>query len=231
MYQASLDMIADGMEACWRTAVNTVEAASILKSHGHNGLCLSLSVLAMEEIGKLILIDGLLFARPNDERSELYDKCFRAHKSKLLSIDVFPLFLNYLSTLDPRHGKDKAFALAVALCIKQYKEQRLSLAKWIGKECDLQKLDFWKQRGFYTHYTERRFVSPSEIDQVFCESVYLLSYRIVDSVTFLLKNNLIRYKEHIRTSRERLSEKEIIEIRQEAQRCVEDVFGLAVENK
>ena len=44
------------------------EAASTLADHQHFASSTSLTVLSLEEVGKMMLVDGLLFARTGDER-------------------------------------------------------------------------------------------------------------------------------------------------------------------
>lgn len=225
MYRNSIDVIGDGVESCWNNAVKIIDAARLLKLHGHNGLCLSLSVLALEEIGKLILIDGLLFAKSNDKRSKLFEKGYRDHKNKLSALDVFPLLINYLANFDSRYNKEESFKLTLLIGIDQYKKKKLALTKWIGAKCDLQNLDTWKQKGFYTHYNaEGSFVSPTEIEQDFSDAIFQLANHIVDGVNFLLKDNIIKYKENVRLWREKLGDQQILEIHQYAKQLFNEML-------
>lgn len=224
-YRNPVDSIGEGIEACWLNALALLESAKLVKSQGHHALALSLAVLAMEEIGKMSMIDGLLFAKPGDERSKIVEGGFRSHKSKLGALDVFPFLLNYLSTLDPRYNTEQRFNLTLAIVPQQYKRERQALEPWLGPACDLRVLDSWKQKGFYTHFdSSGRFVRPAEIEEDFSTAVVQLANRLVDAVNFVLKDNMIRYKERIRLLREKLTDAQLLQIRKRVQELVNEMF-------
>ena len=54
---------------------------------------LSMAVLAVEELAKLCAIDGLLFARREDEKELLFRKTLKSHSVKLATFDAFPFFI------------------------------------------------------------------------------------------------------------------------------------------
>jgi len=225
-YRSPVDDIGEGIEACWLNALDLLESAKLVKSQGHHALALSLAVLTMEEIGKMIMIDGLLFAKPGDERSKIFEGGFRCHKSKLGALDVFPFLLRYLGTLDPRYSTEQRFNLTLAIVLQQYKKERQALEPWLGPACDLRDLDSWKQRGFYTHVDSNgHFVHPAEIiDEDFSAAVVGLANRLGDAVNFILKDNMTRYKERIHSLREKLTEEQLFEIRKHAQDLVKAMF-------
>lgn len=220
------EFIGDVVEACWSNAVQLVESAKLVKAQGRNGLAVSLSVLALEEIGKLHIVDGLLFAKPGDERSALYEKGFRQHTVKLKVLDLFPLMLTYLCTFDQRYPSEERFRLSLAIVVDQYKRDRTALAPWLGPGRDLVDLDGWKQKGFYVHVDKKNHVArPEEIDAKMAAAVLQLAIRIVDAVNFVMKDNIGRYKERIRALRQKLTVDEEAEIRKRVQRTVEDLFS------
>lgn len=215
------EFIGDVVEACWSNAVELVESAKQIKAQGRNGLAISLSVLALEEIGKLHIVDGLLFAKRGDERSGLYEKGFRKHTIKLKVLDLFPLMLTYLCTFDPRYPSEERFRLSLAIVVDQYKRDRMALAPWLGAACDLVELDRWKQKGFYVHVDERNHVArPAQIDEKMAAAVLQLAIRIVDAVNFVMKDNMARYRERIKALREKLTEDEHAKIKSEALRII-----------
>jgi len=224
-YRSPVDSIGEGIEACWLNALDLLKSAKLVKSQGHHALALSLAVLTMEEIGKMVMVDGLLFAKPGDERNKIFEGGFRSHKSKLGALDVFPFLLNYLCTLDPRYNTEQGFNLTLAIVLQQYKRERQALEPWLGPACDLRDLDLWKQRGFYTHFNlSGHFVRPAEIDKDFSTAVVHLANRLVDAVNFILKDNITRYKERIHSLKEKLTEEQVLEIRKHAQDLVEAMF-------
>lgn len=231
-YRNSVEGIGAGVEACWLNAVKIVSGANLLKSQGYYGLALSISILAIEEIGKLILLDGLLFAHKYDKRSDIFEKGFRSHKIKLDALDFFPFLISYLANLDMRFNKEEKFNQTIAIIIEQYKKGRFMLSKWIGEDCNLQKLDEWKQKGFYAHYNSNgQIVLPNNIDIEFCEAILNFSNRIVDSVNFLLKDNILKYMETINNVRINLSSQQILEIRGQAEMLMNKLIELSNDNE
>lgn len=224
-YENPVEFIADGVEACWSNAVDLVESAKQMKELGRNGLAVSLCFLALEEIGKLFMVDGLLFAKPGDERTGLYEKGFRSHAFKLRFLDLFPLMLEYLWTFDPRYLGEKRFRVTLAVLVNQYKRDRMALAPWLGTACDLVELNRWKQKGFYVHVDETNLlVRPAEIDEKLAAALLQLAVRIVDAVNCVMKDNIGRHRERIRGLRQKLTDAEQAEIRKHAQRIVETLF-------
>ncbi len=225
-HEGDLEFIGEGVEACWYNAVELMSAARLVQGHGNHGLALALAVLAMEEIGKLALVDGLLFSKPEDERSSGFKNGFRSHKLKLQMIDGFPMLLTYLARFDPRFQAGLKFKYAIAIVIKQYEKDRNNLAPWIGEACNLAELNAWKQNGFYSHYDlSGRFVRPSEIDMGFTSAVVNLGFRVVDGVDFILKTSMDKYKAGIRAMRESITEDDLRLIRDHAQLILSEVFG------
>jgi len=221
------EFIGDVVEACWSNAVQLVESAKQVKAQGRNGLAISLSVLALEEIGKLHIVDGLLFAKPGDERSDLYEKGFRKHTIKLKVLDLFPLMLTYLCTFDPRYASEQRFRLTLAIVVDQYKRDRIALAPWLGPACDLVELDRWKQKGFYVHVDERNHVArPSEIDEKMAAAVLQLAIRIVDAVNFVMKDNMARYRQRIKALREKLTEDQHAKIKADALKVIGPLLSI-----
>jgi len=224
-YYRGIEFIGEGIEACWLNALELLESAKLVLNEKHHGLALSLAVLAMEEIGKLILIDGLLFAKPGDERSQIFDKGYRTHKVKLMALDIFPFLVTSLATLDPRYDKEQRFNQTLAIVIQQYKNQRQNLSPWLGPQCNLQDLDSWKQRGFYSHFNEQgRFVRPLTIDDNFSSAVVQLAFRIVNCLDFILKDNIERYKKRILSFRGKVNDQQLAQIRIQAQELVDQMF-------
>ncbi len=174
----------------------------------HIGISLSVSVLTMEEIGKMMFLDGLLFSWTGDYKDENFKSGFRKHQWKLQFLDLFPLFVNCLSTADPRYGKEKRYNLALAISLSEYKTERSALSPWLGEGCDLTKLDNWKQRGFYASVQPDGFVAPGEaISGNFASAVHTLAWRFTTTVDFALKNgNVERYFDHARKLRSKMTE-------------------------
>ncbi len=220
------EIIEGGVEACWKNCVALVASARQLFQAGQRAPALSLAVLALEETGKMILIDGLLFAQEVDDRTEGFRKSLRDHKYKVSILSVFPLFLTYLARLDPRYNSEAAFNLTIADTIRELGERLRSLRQWLGAELDLCDLDKWKQKGFYVHLNGHKMVSPTEgVAPALSEAVVGFSSLMVDSVDFILKLNIEKYKARIRKARESFTEEMLIQLRNEAERIIEASFS------
>jgi AbiV family abortive infection protein len=209
-----IDAVGHGFEACWLNARELIEAAKEMKAKNRSGLSLSLAVLAMEEVGKMHLIDGLIFAKSGDDRHEQFRTGHLKHKEKLLRLEVFPLMLMNLAMLDPRYQKEEAYNTTLATAVLLLKEQKEHLKGWLGPSCHFRELDLWKQRGFYVHFDGKRFERPIEaIDENFSEAIVGFADRMIDTLTFILKGNIDRYKNQIRVMRETITDEERSEIR------------------
>ncbi len=227
-YKSGLEFIGAGVEACWQNSDELIKFAKLIQSHGNCGLALSLAVLSMEEIGKLLLIDGLLFSKQNDEISALFENGYKSHKLKLKSLDAFPILLTYLANFNERYSKDSTFRYTIVAVIKQYQQDRMELIPWIGKNCDLTELDKWKQRGFYSQYDSNgQFTCPREVNKVLSDAVIKLAFRIVDAVDFVLKNNIDRYKKSIEAMRASITEDDLEVLRNHTQEIVTETFEYA----
>lgn len=225
-YRSPVEIIAEGVEACWLNALDLQSAAEHLKDRGQHAIALSLCVLALEEVGKIYLLDGLLFARPGDERSKLFERGFRSHEKKLLLLNMFPILLLYFSRFNPHFRSEPELQQKLDTTVQLYKEERQALAPWLGSESSLTALDMWKQHGFYTHFNETgRVVRPTEITEEFSAAVFRFTSRIVDGVNFVLKDGIKSYKEWVLSQRENMSFEEVLRIRGIVQQILEDVIS------
>jgi len=102
MYSHPTETIYQAFVKAYESALANYEAVSLLAGRGFDAQATSLAVLALEEVGKMILIDGLLFARTGDERYKRYKSGNLSHRDKLDALELFPLLLNYLMRFEPR---------------------------------------------------------------------------------------------------------------------------------
>lgn len=120
-YRNSLNFIEDAFQASWSNANDLTNGAKLLLDNNLNGVALSLSVLAIEESGKLFCIDGLLYARSEDENAKIFSKSLRDHSTKLSSFTLIPLLLLNIAQVDPRFKSEPNFAKALAISINDLK--------------------------------------------------------------------------------------------------------------
>jgi len=227
-YRSNLLFIESGFRACWRNATDLLSATTVLLDARHFGVSLSVSVLAMEEIGKMMFIDGLLFARSGDHKDEGFRSGFRKHPWKLRFLDLFPFFVHALAMVDLRYDEEQRFRTAMAISLSNLKRERARLAEWLGAACDLTELDRWKQQGLYAGTSGDRFVTPNEvISEAFSRAAHGLARRFVTSVDFHLKNGGIdRYFAQAKSIRSKLKETDHQIFEKLGAETFEEVFGI-----
>lgn len=208
-HRNNLDFIDDAFRACLANAQDLVREARLLSDHGHKARALSLSVLALEEIGKLFCADGLLFAPPDDHKAKAFTKSLKSHAAKLSALDLLPLLLQNMAALDPRYWKEPRFRQALVISINDLKNCGNAVIKILNDE-DFSKLDHWKQVGFYSQPLEKGFITPNEaVKGEIAEAVFMLAWRATTTLDFLLKDgNLKRYIDYARKIRAKLCEEQ-----------------------
>lgn len=170
---------------------------------------LSLAVLALEELGKLCAIDGLLFARPDDGKSGVHLKAGRSHSLKLDILLLLPLLIQNLSRSDPRHGNEAAYNHALAISLSKLIADGNAVLSRLPQQ-QYSNLDTYKQQGFYANATEHTYVAPNEaIDPGLSKLVHEFAWRATSTIDFVMKNgNLERYIDMARTIRAKVTEAE-----------------------
>jgi len=224
VYSYSTDFVLDAFTKAYETALTNYDAAAALKEKGLHGPATSLAVLALEECGKMFLLDGLLFARGGDERHQRFTKGHRTHTTKLDTLELFPLFLHYLTTTDPRESEPR-YKQTMVIILTELKQRRQAIADLMGDDFQLSALDALKQKGFYSHHvgtacsTNQEGISPELAD-----AVISLAWRVVDSLRFVLRVSLDNYKQRFVTLRSKLDEASLTAIREQAVTILDDIF-------
>jgi AbiV family abortive infection protein len=212
-YGRSLEEVERGFLACWRNAQDLVLASKKLIDSGFHAPALSLAVLALEELAKLYAIDGLLFARRDDHKSEAFSKASRDHSFKLAVLEVFPLLIPNLAMADLRYGKEQAYHQALAISLSHLKDDGNAVMSRL-KGTGFLALNEWKQQGFYVAASNTGLVSPFDaIEPSFARAVYQLAWRAITTLDFVLKDgNLERYIEKARSVRKALTDEQYREL-------------------
>jgi AbiV family abortive infection protein len=226
-YGNTLDFVAAGFQACWRNANDLAAASNVLIAKELHAPALSLAVLALEEIGKLCAIDGLLFARSDDPKSQMFSKSQRDHNTKLAALPALPILISNLGHIDPRRKKnEKAYAGALGISLTQLKSDGNAVLRLIGKE-DFSDLNKHKQQGFYVAVDSGAFVAPRDaVNSTFSQAAHHFAWRAVSTLDFVLKDgNLERYIEKARSLRAKLSENDHQAFEQAAQELQDILFG------
>jgi AbiV family abortive infection protein len=224
-YRNALPNVEQGFRACWQNAQDLVKASDQLLAAELYGPALSLAVLALEELGKLVAIDGLLFARPDDGKAGAYKQAIKSHSLKLSIFEMLPLLLGNLARSDSRCGVDRRFNLALAMSIKHLQNDGNDVMTELNADT-FEKLDECKQRGFYTTCTDSGFISPrSSVSPALAGKVRQLAWRATTTLDFVLKEgNLERYIDQARSIRSKLSEGQHQEMEKSAQELANQLF-------
>lgn len=224
-YRNSLDFVADAFRACWGNANELVAESKLLLDNGYRARGLSLSVLALEELGKLFCVNGLLFSRADDNKALVFAKSLKSHTTKLSALTVLPLLLQNIASIDPRYTSEKRFMQTIIIGAKDLKDRGNAVFALLDGE-GFSKLDYWKQTGFYAQPIENSFVKPSTaITTEIADAVYMLAWRATSTLDFLLKDgNLERYIDNARRLRAKMTEADHAAMSAAAEEMVDLLF-------
>lgn len=225
-YRDNLDFVEAGFSACWGNANDLAVASKTLIDQGLHAPGLSLAVLALEEIGKLCAMDGLLFARPEDHKSLRFGKSQRDHDTKLTMLAGLPLFIANLSQVDPRRANVQIYGHAMAISFNQLKNAGDVLLQLI-KEEDFSGLNKWKQMGFYVSADRCGFQAPRQaVDCKIAEAANHYAWQAITMLDFVLKDgNLERYIAQARSIRSKLTESDHQALERAGQDLAQIFFG------
>ena len=225
-YRNKLDFVEDAFQACWTNANDLIEAAKLLLDNELHGVALSMSVLAIEELGKLFCIDGLLFARSDDDKAKAYAKSLKRHSTKLSSFTLISFLLGNIAQVDPRLKSDPKFAQAIAISINDLKIKGNKVFDLLPN-FSFQDLNSLKQQGFYAQPYGNVFKSPNKaLTREVSQEIYELAWSAVTTLDFLLKDgNLQRYIKNARSIRGALTEEKHNELKEQAKHLSEMIFA------
>ena len=173
-----------GIAACLRNAERLARAAERLLPTAP-ALALSVGVLSLEEVGKLLFVDGLLIAARDDYKTDAFREGQKKHHSKLGSLIRYLWALDWFAGLDPQRKADPVFLRTVHEKKVQWNEARKALAPWLGQDAALDGLDSWKQKGFYTDFSGGKIAEPEDaVSTDFATRVVHLASLTVDVLLF-----------------------------------------------
>ena len=229
MHSHDNQTVLNGFAKAFESALANCEAASALVELNHISQATSLAILSLEEVGKMMLLDGLLFARTGDERYKQYKQGHLSHRMKLDAVELYPLFLHYLTTVDPRRNESR-YKQTMLLVFTDLKAKRQELVDLLGEDFIFPDLDQLKQKGFYSHETDGVLKANKEaIDPKVATAILALAWRVTDSLKFVLGRSLENYKAFFQDVREKVDEVNLRRVRKEATKIVQNVFGIEVE--
>jgi AbiV family abortive infection protein len=229
MYSHDTETVFNAFAKAFESALANYEAASALADQNHISQASSLAILSLEEVGKMMLLDGLLFAKTGDERYKLYKQGHLSHRMKLDAVEFYPFFLHYLTTIDPRQNESR-YKQTMLLVITDLKARRQELADLLGEDFVFPDLDRLKQQGFYSHEVDGVLKANKEaIDPKVAKALLALTWRVTDTLKFVLGRSLEHYKAFFQDIREKMDEVSLKGVRNETAKVVGNLFGIDVE--
>lgn len=226
-YSKALSFIEDGFTACARNAIDLTGAAEKLSAEKYYAPCLSMSVLALEEMGKMFFIDGLLFAKSEGTKAEYFGKSLKSHNVKLAAVPMIPVLATMVARSDPRFDKLEIFRRALAMGHENWEQAGQEVLILAGHE-NFEFLDRWKQSGFYVSLINgNKFQSPRDgVDPNIAECVRKFAQLSAANLEFAFSGgNLKRYMEQARAIRSKLSEQDHHLLEENAEEMIGWLFG------
>lgn len=226
-FRNNTEQVVTAVQACLKNSVQLGKAAAEQLDAQRPGLAVALIVLALEELGKLLLADGLAFAQPGDERAKCFEDALRKHKTKLEVLDLFPFSVPYFARFDPRFETEEKFRQAIEISLTGTQTTRAELHRWLGNDWSFQDLDEWKQRGFYAHLTDGSSLKApnDEMDPEFAAKLVQFGNVLINFVDFPMRNNFHRYRELLDGVRAHWSEEGYRHIQELVQQGLEELFS------
>jgi AbiV family abortive infection protein len=226
-FRNTSQQVVAAVQACLQNALELQAAAEEQTAAGRPGLAVSLSVLALEELGKLIFADGLAFSQPGGERARLFEAALKSHKTKLQRLDLFPFAVPYFARIDPRYETEERFRQAIAISLNSTKASRDALARWLGDDWSFEVLDQWKQKGFYAHLSNgSKLTAPnSAIDPELARRLVAFTKVLINFVEFPLRNNFDRYRELLDGVRSKWSEEGYEQLQARVEEGLQELFA------
>lgn len=235
-FERTANYISSGVAQATRNAVALCKDAKLLLDAGSYPRCLSLSVLAIEEVGKIVIIDSLVFAAVGDERAKGYVDGFGKHRDKLNAAAQFPLAIPYFFRFDTSRRDRERVREACAIGLRYWSQAKKRLMHLLGEEshtmtqwtADFTKLNRWKQAGFYVDQPKSgdAFVSPGDVSRDLAESTYDVAWRMADGLNFLLSAGTSHYAQWIERARRSLGIDGAKELREHVNSVVTDEIKL-----
>ena len=191
-----------------------INSSNILLEQKAYAASLSLSVIALEECGKLFILDSLLLLR--DKKNNYYKKSSISHKDKLDALQFcIPLFID-ISKHDKNYKEQttkEQFEMAIQIGMKNLHIEYVELKEHLINS-DIRELDTLKQKGFYSDYSNNVFNTPSlNIDEKMAIKVNQLANSFNQNMTFIMNKEAIDgYISMAKNIRGKLSQEDWVKI-------------------
>lgn len=227
MFSLDAHSMLDAFSKAHESAISNYDAAVALAESGRHAQATSIAIAALEEIGKMMLIDDLLFARTGGERYQRHYKDGRlAHHGKLDALELYPHFLNSLTTADPRRN-EMGYKHMMATVCSHFNTKRQKLADLVREDFVFLHLGALKQQGLCSHEADRAVRANREaVNLEVAKAILALTGCITDTFRLVLGPSLEHYRILFRDLHEKGHETYLETIRGDATEIFKGVFGL-----
>lgn len=191
-YIYPLNYLKNGFETIPVATRDLVNASNALLTQKAYAPALSLSIIALEECGKIFILDSLLFLR--DKENNYFKKSSISHKDKLDAVQFsIPLLLE-ISKHDEKFRDEKTkkrFETAIRIGLKNLHDQYIELREKMPNS-DIRQLDMIKQRGFYTDFYDNQFRIPSDgVEPEIATLANKLANSFIGNIEFIMNKKAI----------------------------------------
>jgi AbiV family abortive infection protein len=209
-YRNSVSFVVEAMRQCCANSLTLAAEAKAILDRGSHALSLSIAVLALEEIAKITLIDGLLLAKAGDYKTEMFEKGHKLHTLKLMRLPVLHLCVIAMARHDPRYETDGHYLQAILISAEHDRDIMSDVLRRMDPGEGFAALDGYKQRGFYVNAAGGGAPqAPNEvIPRELAEAVVLMAQRLTSFVDFVLSDVFRRYEEFAKKVRGVMSEED-----------------------
>jgi AbiV family abortive infection protein len=135
-YPLDKTQIAAGMHLCYMNAKAMLDEVKLLQGNGHFARAFSLTILGLEELGKIPLIYNMILCQPDDMQA--WDKCWKELQQHEVKIRVWTSY-------------DKN---VLRLLGKSYQAELPADIELLANK--------FKQLGFYVSFFKGQFLSPED---------------------------------------------------------------------
>jgi AbiV family abortive infection protein len=226
MFSLDAHFMLDAFSKAHESAISNYDAAVALAESGRHAQATSIAIAALEEIGKMMLIDDLLFARTGGKRYQRHYKDGQlAHHVKLDALELYPHFLNSLITADPRRN-EMGYKHMMATVCSHFNTKRQKLADLFRQDFVFLHLGALKQQGLCSHEADRAVRANREaVNLEVSKAILALAGCITDAFRLVLGPSLEHYRILFRDLQEKGYETYLETIRGDATEIFKGVFG------
>jgi AbiV family abortive infection protein len=188
------ESVLDAFAKAFQSAVANNLGAVSLTECGRHALAASIAIAALEEIGKMMLLDDLLFARSLQPRHHAATKGRLAHYDKLEAVDLYSRFLQCLSSDDPRRH-EPGHKRVIAVGELRFEASKQKLSDLLGREFRFRHLHALRRRGLYSHTSGGTVrVNREAADPELTKAIVELVRCITDTLRLVLGASFEHYR-------------------------------------